>query len=49
MTNDKVTLQFRIHCVEEDGSLTSGSSSIYDKDLSYETLGVDTEEDAFVE
>ena len=35
--------------VEEDGS-TSGSSSNHDKDLNgYETLGIDTEEDAFVE
>ena len=36
--------------VEEDGSLTLGSSSNHDKDLNgYETLVVDTEEDAFVE
>ena len=33
----------------EDGSSTSGSSSNHDKDLNgYETLGVNTEEDAFV-
>ena len=39
-----------VDSVEEDGSLTSGSSSNHDKDLNgYETLGVDTEHDAFVE
>ena len=39
-----------VDSVEEDGSSTSGSSSNHDKDLNgYETLGIDTEEDAFVE
>ena len=35
---------------EEDGSLTSRSSSNHDKDINgYENLGVDIEEDSFVE
>ena len=39
-----------VDSVEEDGSSTSRSSSNHDKDLNgYETLGVDTKEDAFVE
>ena len=39
-----------VDSVEEDGLSTSRSSSNHDKDLNgYENLGVDTEEDAFVE
>ena len=39
-----------LHSVEEDGSSTSRSSSNHDKDLNgYEILGVDIEEDAYVE
>ena len=39
-----------VDSVKEDGPSTSGSSSNYDKDFNgYETLGIDTEEDAFVD